>query len=217
MSNLASSMMNEKAQPQAPAPAYPGPPPNAPNPAQPQSPYVPPAQTLPQQYPGQQPPQGQYYSQQYPAGQYPAVQPQFYPTAGVYAQGSIGPQSGFQTAPAQTVYVMGPGAQYQQQSASTVFFFTLCFRRLNVGSHSHFCSVHDVRERQPRCGDEVWHGGHSHSCLLLPDRSPCPPVRIPYAHPGAVHSLTVVVLIEWIRSADASVAAPLSTYRRWLP
>ncbi|KAM5534993.1 hypothetical protein V8D89_011366 [Ganoderma adspersum] len=123
MSNLASSMMNEKAQPQAPAPAYPGPPPNAANPAQPQSPYVPPIQTQgnpPQQYPVQQPPQAQYYPQQYPAGQYPAVQPQFYPTAGVYAQGSIGPQSGFQTAPAQAVYVMGPAAQYQQQ------LFTMC-------------------------------------------------------------------------------------------
>ncbi|KAI1790166.1 hypothetical protein LXA43DRAFT_891576 [Ganoderma leucocontextum] len=105
--------MNEKAQPHSPAPAYPGPLPNASNPAQPHSPYTPPIQTQSnpaQQYPGQQPPPEQYYPSQHQ--QYPGAQPQLYPSPGVYAQGSIGPQSGFQTAP---VYMMGPGVQYQQQ------------------------------------------------------------------------------------------------------
>ena len=45
----------------------------------------------------------------------PVGQPAYGPGPGVYAQGSIGPQSGFQTVP-QNIYVMNPGMQYQQQS-----------------------------------------------------------------------------------------------------
>ena len=171
-------MMNEKAQPQTPVPSYPGSPPNVANPALPQSPYTPPMQPqgIPQQYTGQPHPQGQYYPQQYPAEQYPAAQPQFYPTVGGYAQGSIAPQSGSQTVPAQTIYVMGPGAQYQQQSKLHLLASPLPFpRRLITGSL--FYSVCHVRERQPRCSDQVRHGGYPHRHLLLPDWPPRPLVR----------------------------------------